>query len=95
MLGGLGFQLAGAGDLYDQRNMNEDHILKTYNRVYKTIYARKKRGSITDEEFNRWKTEARRLLDKTRAGGMGEEEFEAWLTRDIRSWGDSGRQEEK
>lgn len=77
------------------RLMNEDHILKTYNRVYKTIYARKKRGSITDEEFNRWKTEARRLLDKTRAGGMGEEEFEAWLTRDIRSWGDSGRQEEK
>ncbi len=73
------------------RLMDEDHILKTYNRVYKTIYARKKRGSITDDEFNRWKTEARNLLDKTREGGMSEADFEAWLTQDIRAWGDSGK----
>jgi len=72
------------------RLMDEDHILKIYNRVYKTIYARKKRGSISDEAFCEWKTEARRMLDKTRAGGMTEEAFETWLTQDVRAWGTSG-----
>ena len=46
-----------------------------------------KRGSISAEAFNTWKLEARRLLEKTRAGEMGEEEFIAWLTQDIRAWG--------
>ncbi len=72
------------------RLMDEDHILKTYNRVYKTIYARMKRGSITVEEFNRWKAEARYRLDQTRAGEMSEAQFEAWLTQDIRAWGTVG-----
>ena len=75
------------------RLMEEDHILKVYNRVYKTIYARKKRGSISDAEFIEWKTEARSLLDKTRAGGMSEEDFEAWLTQDVRAWGAFGKEE--
>ena len=73
--------------------MDEDHVLKTYNRVYKTIYARMKRGSISAEEFNRWKAEARTMLDKTRAGEMSEEQFEAWLTQDIRAWGTVGKTE--
>ena len=46
-----------------------------------------KRGSISAEAFNAWKTEARQRLEKTRAGEMGEEEFIAWLTQDIRAWG--------
>ena len=69
------------------KKLDEDHTLKTYNRVYKTIYTRMKRGSISAEEFNAWKTEARHLLEKTRAGEMREEEFTDWLTRDIRAWG--------
>ena len=69
------------------KKLDEDHTLKTYNRVYKTIYTRMKRGSISAEAFNTWKLEARRLLEKTRAGEMGEEEFIAWLTQDIRAWG--------
>ncbi len=69
------------------KKLDEDHTLKTYNRVYKTIYTRMKRGSISAEEFNAWKTEARHLLEKTRAGEMREEEFTDWLTRDIRGWG--------
>ena len=77
------------------RLMDEDHILKTYNRVYKTIYARMKRGSITAEEFNRWKAEARYLLDQTRAGEMSEAKFEAWLTQDIRAWGTMGKAAEQ
>ena len=67
--------------------MDEDHILKVYNRAYKTIYARVKRGVLTADEFNRWKAEARHMLDQTRAGEVKESVFEAWLTQDIRAWG--------
>ena len=67
--------------------MDEDHILKAYNRTYKTIYARMKRGALTTDEFNRWKAEARHMLNQTRTGEVKESEFEAWLTQDIRSWG--------
>lgn len=67
--------------------MEEDHVLKVYNRVYKTIYARMKRGTLTADEFNRWKAEARHMLDKTRAGEVKEDVFEAWLKQDIRAWG--------
>lgn len=67
--------------------MEEDHVLKVYNRVYKTIYARMKRGTLTADEFNRWKAEARLMLDKTRAGEVREDVFDAWLKQDIRAWG--------
>ena len=67
--------------------------LHFHNRVYKTIYARMKRGSITAEEFNRWKAEARYRLDQTRAGEMSEAQYEAWLTQDIRAWGTAGKEE--
>lgn len=55
--------------------------------MYKTIYARMKRGTLTADEFNRWKAEARHMLDKTRAGEVKEDVFEAWLKQDIRTWG--------
>lgn len=67
--------------------MDEDHILKVYNRIYKTMYARMKRGNLTPDEFTSWKTEARHMLDRTRAGEIKEDVFESWLTQDIRSWG--------
>jgi hypothetical protein len=67
--------------------MDEDHILKDYNRVYKTMYARMKRGTLSADEFNSWKAQARSMLDKTRAGEVREDAFEIWLRQDIRSWG--------
>ena len=73
------------------KRLTEYHTLKTYNRVYKTIYTRMKRGSISVEEFNTWKTEARQLLEKTRSGEMKEEEFTDWLPRDIRAWSTMNR----
>ncbi len=76
------------------KRLDEDHTLKTYNRVYKTIYTRMKRGSISAEAFNAWKIEARQLLDKTRAGEMKEEEFIAWLTQNIRAWGAMNKADE-
>ena len=69
------------------RRLDEDHVLKIYNRAYKTIYTRMKRGSMSADDFNRWKAEARYMLDQTRAGEVSEAAFEAWLTQDIRSWG--------
>ena len=76
------------------KRLDEDHTLKTYNRVYKTIYTRMKRGSMSTQAFNAWKTEARQRLEKTRAGEMREEEFVAWLTQDIRAWGTMNKSEE-
>ena len=76
-----------------QRHRPEEILYKAdgrgsaYNRVYKTIYARMKRGTLTADEFNRWKAEARLMLDKTRAGEIRENVFEAWLKQDIRAWG--------
>ena len=75
------------------KKLDEDHTLKTYNRVYKTIYTRMKRGTISVEEFNAWKTKARQRLEKTRAGEMAEDEFIAWLTQDIRAWGTMNKAE--
>ena len=43
--------------------------------------------AVTADEFNRWKAEARHMLDKTRAGEVKEDVFEAWLKQDIRAWG--------
>ena len=66
--------------------LNEDAALKAYNRAYKTVYARLRRGSITEEAFNAWKAEARRRLDETRENGASVEEYIAWLKKDIRKW---------
>ena len=76
------------------KRLDEDHILKTYNRVYKTIYTRMKRGSISADEFNTWKTEARQRLEMTRKGELREAEFIEWLTRDIRAWGTMNKTED-
>ena len=66
--------------------LNEDAALKAYNRAYKTVYARLRRGSITEEAFNAWKAEARRRLDETRENGASVDEYIAWLKKDIRKW---------
>lgn len=69
------------------RLMDGDSALKSYNRVYKTKYARVKRGTMTEADFNEWKAEARRMLDQCRAGEISEDDYEAWLQSDIRAWG--------
>lgn len=82
--------IAGPKKAYSKL-MDEDPLLKTYNRVYKTVYARMKRGSISEEDYVAWKTEARSRLDKARAGEIPEDEFLFWLRKDIRSWGSADR----
>lgn len=69
------------------RLMDEDQLLKTYNRVYKTRYARVKRGAMSEEDFSKWKTEARQMLDRCRAGELPVEEYDTWMRSDIRTWG--------
>jgi hypothetical protein len=37
-----------------------------------------KRGTLTADEFNRWKAEARHMLDKTRAGESHDHRQSRW-----------------
>ena len=69
------------------RLMDADRVLKSYNRIYKTKYARVKRGSMSEEDWLIWKEEARTKLDRCRAGEVSEDEFETWLRADVRAWG--------
>ncbi len=66
--------------------LTEDAALKAYNRTYKTFYARLRRGTVSEDKFSAWKTEARSRLEETRQGASSFEEYEAWLKRDIRKW---------
>lgn len=69
------------------RLMDTDRILKSYNRIYKTKYARVKRGTMSEEEWAAWREEARTMLDRCRAGEVSEDDFETWLRADVRAWG--------
>jgi hypothetical protein len=66
--------------------LKEDAALKAYNRTYKTIYARMRRGSISDADFAAWRDEARKRLEDTRSGTCSYEEYETWLRHGIRKW---------
>ena len=77
------------------RLMDTDRILKSYNRVYKTKYARVKRGTMSEEEWATWREEARAMLDRCRAGEVSEDDFETWLRADVRTWGSLNPTEEK
>jgi hypothetical protein len=66
--------------------LKEDAALKAYNRTYKTIYARLRRGSISESEFAAWRDEARRRLEDTRSGACSYDDYEVWLRQGIRKW---------
>lgn len=75
--------------------LDTDSVLKTYNRIYKTKYARVKRGTMSEEDFSKWKAEARYMLDRCRSGEMSEADFDDWIRADVRIWGSTNPAEEK
>ena len=54
-------------------------IQAAYRKAYKTHYARIKAGTLTEEEFNRWKAIASKMKDTVAAGEMTLEAYEEWL----------------
>jgi hypothetical protein len=61
------------------KKLDADYPLKIYNRAYKTHYARKTNGLMTDDQFTAWRDEAKERLELARAGRLDVTEFEVWL----------------
>lgn len=61
------------------RVLNADYPLKIYNRTYKTVYARMRRGNMTRDEFDAWRDVAKGKLEEVRSGKMSVEAYEEWL----------------
>jgi len=68
------------------RLLEEDGALKAYNAVYKTFYARQRRGTMSESEFSTWRDEAKRRLQEVREGICPLDEYTAWLKQDVRKW---------
>ncbi len=60
-------------------NLEKDYPLKIYERAYGTRYAQFNRSSISMEEFDAWRIEAREKLDAVRAGTLDESIFAQWI----------------
>lgn len=64
-----------------QKKLKEDLPLQYYNRSYKTHYARRRNGKMTQSEFYEWQQEAKSKLDEIRAGHYDFEEYKVWLKK--------------
>lgn len=64
-----------------QKKRDEDEALIIYTRAYKTHFARQKKGTMAKDDFTAWCDEARKKLDKVRAGEYDFEEFKEWLKK--------------
>lgn len=59
--------------------INDNPILKAYNRAYKTHFARIRYKSMTKEQFSKWADAAKEKKEKALAGEISLDTFEAWL----------------
>ena len=56
-------------------------IQAAYRKAYKTHYARTKAGTLTEEDFAKWKGIAIKMKDTVAAGEMTLEAYEEWLKK--------------
>lgn len=64
-----------------QKKMADDETLKLYNRAYKTHFARRKNGILSQNGFQEWCIAAKDKLDKARCGDLNINEFRDWLKK--------------
>ena len=50
---------------------------------------------MSEEDFSKWKAEARYMLDRCRNGELSEADFDDWIRADVRVWGGATPAEEK
>jgi len=60
---------------------NASAIQAAYRKAYKTHYARIKAGTLTEDEFTRWKGIASKMKDTVASGEMTLEAYEEWLKK--------------
>lgn len=61
-----------------QKKLEDDKPLQIYNRAYKTHHARVRKGTMTKDAFQLWCNEAKRKMEKARAGELDIAQFQAW-----------------
>lgn len=61
------------------RTMQADYPLKIYNRIYKTVYARMRRGNMTRDEFDAWRDMEIGKREDVRNSRINVEAYEKWL----------------
>ena len=60
--------------------VRENDIYKEYEKVYKRFYARKRRGIITQEQFNTWLKKATKLKKDALTNALSEDEFKTQIS---------------
>ena len=61
------------------KTLSDDLPRNLYAKAYKRYQARLRRKSITDDEFEVWKAEAKRHLDDVQNGRISVEEYMGWM----------------
>lgn len=61
------------------KKVKNDPVLETYNRSYKTHFARIRYGKMTQEEFNSWALRAKDMKEQVKNGKLSFEEYKTWL----------------
>lgn len=66
-----------------QQNLENDPAFKLYNTAYKTHFAQKTAGTVSQNEFNKWQYDAKTKLNLVRAGKWDISSFREWLKKPI------------
>lgn len=77
---GLRCSVVGPGESF-QKKMEADEALQIYNRAYKTHHARVRKGTMSQENFDEWRKNAKIKLEQTRTGELDIASFQVWLKK--------------
>ena len=72
-------QKNGAIETFKNKVRGND-IYKEYEKVYKRFYARKRRGAITQEQFDAWLKKATKLKKEALKGNLSDNEFKTQIS---------------
>lgn len=72
--------VVGPGEFFQQKVEN-DEALKLYNRAYKTHFARMKKKTMSEDDFVKWRGEAKAKLQQVRSDELDIDSFQKWLKK--------------
>ena len=62
-----------------KENTETSAISALYGRIYRRQQARNRRETLSDEDFETWRTEAKAKLEEAKCGEISEQEFSTWI----------------
>ena len=60
-------------------HVENDVIMALYGKIYRRQQARKRRGTLSPDEFEKWRIEARQRIDDVKNQTITEDEFITWI----------------